>query len=894
MSTDPIPSFPQAWRPGDTAPMARRDFLRLTGLTSLAVFASSRVAVAGPFVREDFKRLIPLDKKLSADWLAGLTARGVRETYSGTDLRFIGMPVGGLFCGTLYLGGDGRLWLWDIFNRTGEGVEPKGGCLNGKTIKPRDGGAYVDPLVAADYCALEQGFSLTVKTPAGEVTRSLDSRPASGCREVTFSGEYPIGVVTYGDPALPVSVKLEAFSPFIPLNAADSSLPATVFSFTIKNEKSVPVEIVLKGVLENAVLRAHKNSEGERRIDTLDSAGMTFLNCEAQSVAGEGDAAKLPDAGSMGLALLGPPAEIRDQPDTAPLRDRLTGSLGRKLKLAPGEVGKIDFVLTWHFPNVPKILGGKERHYAAQFPDAQSVAAYVVQNFTRLAGQTRLWRDTWYDSTLPFWFLNRTFANTSILATNTVYRFRDGRLWAWEGIGCCPGTCTHVWHYAQAMGRIFPEVERDHRERVDFGLGFDKGVIKFRAENGATYAVDGQAGRILCVLREHQMSRDDAFLRRLWPKVKMALERIMKTDAADGKPDGLICGPLHNTLDANWYGIVPWLCGIYHAALRAGEVMAAEVGDAGFAAKCHEILAVASRNLDEVCWNADYNYYTHQGDVEHATEVGAYDGCHIDQVLGQSWAWQVGLGDVMTGQNVQAALKSLWKYNFTPDVGPFRAAKKEGRWYAMPGEGGLIMLSNPFAADIEFTGKSKWTTMYFNECMSGFEHQAASHMIWEGLVTEGLAVTRSIHERYSPRRRNPYNEVECSDHYARAMASYGSFTAACGFECHGPKGHIGFAPRLTPAHFKAAFISAEGWGTFSQEVVDGAFHAALDVKWGQLNLKTLGLVLPEAIRAANRVAASVGAQSEPVTLSRAGSGIMLTFATRIGIAAGEKLTILIC
>ena len=103
---------------------------------------------------------------------------------------------------------------------------------------------------------------------------------------------------------------------------------------------------------------------------------------------------------------------------------------------------------------------------------------------------------------------------------------------------------------------------------------------------------------------------------------------------------------------------------------------------------------------------------------------------------------------------------------------------KVGRWYAMPGEAGLIMCTFP-KPDWSFrqaSGKGPaWAALYFNECQSGFEHEAASNMIAEGLVQEGLAVTRAIHDRYSPSKRNPYNEIECGDHYSRSMASYASF-----------------------------------------------------------------------------------------------------------------------
>ena len=74
-----------------------------------------------------------------------------------------------------------------------------------------------------------------------------------------------------------------------------------------------------------------------------------------------------------------------------------------------------------------------------------------------------------------------------------------------------------------------------------------------------------------------------------------------------------------------------------------------------------------------------------------------------------------------------------------------------------------------------------------------------------------------MHERYGADKRNPYNEIECSDHYARSMASYGVFLAACGFEYHGPKGHLGFAPRVSPDNFKAAVHRGRGLGQLRPE-----------------------------------------------------------------------------
>jgi hypothetical protein len=210
-------------------------------------------------------------------------------------------------------------------------------------------------------------------------------------------------------------------------------------------------------------------------------------------------------------------------------------------------------------------------------------------------------------------------------------------------------------------------------------------------------------------------------------------------------------------------------------------------------------------------------------------------------VYGQSYAWQVGLGRLWNKEKTLSALHALWKYNFAPDVGPYIKTHTGGRPYALAGEAGLIMNTNPHNEPKPYGEDVTWQLGYFHECMTGFEHQVASHMMAEGMTDEALIITRAIHDRYHAAKRNPFNEIECSDHYARAMASYGTFITACGFEYHGSKGYIRFAPKWNKENFKTAFTSAEGWGSYSQEIKHEEQVHSLHIKYGQLKLKTISL-----------------------------------------------------
>lgn len=506
-----------------------------------------------------------------------------------------------------------------------------------------------------------------------------------------------------------------------------------------------------------------------------------------------------------------------------------TGSLGIVHTLAAGESRDFEFVLAWSFPNRsrgwhghivfadPEDGGVVRNHYAALWPDAWSAAAHLHTNLPALESATNAFVDALYGGSLDPVIAEAAGANIAALRSTTCFvlespnpELGDGPVFAaWEGSfdhgGSCEGTCTHVWSYAQTAAWLFPSLERRAR-RAEYLLETDAdGAQKFRGNRifgGPSWfmgpAVDGQLGTLLRLHREWRFSGDDAFLAELWPTASRTLEYAIREWDHDG--DGLLDGELHNTYDIEFHGIEPLANGILLAALRAGARMAAHIGEDDRAREWSAYADRAAAVMDAVLWNGEYYRQVIDDVDEHRYQYG--DGILSDQLLGQFHAFLGGLGHLLPRERVESALAAIVAHNHRADLSRHESTQ---RVYALNDEGGLLLASWPRG------GRPAIPFVYSDEVWTGIEHQVAASLLFAGRVDDALLIERTLRARYDGAHRNPWNEIECGNHYARSLSSWALLIAASGAQWDAPSRTLGFAP-ATGGRFRSLFTTADGWG----------------------------------------------------------------------------------
>ena len=734
--------------------------------------------------------------------------------YTGKFLDRVSFPIGGIGAGMFCMDGTGSLSHLSINNRPEMFNEPY--AFAAVSIKGHKDAAKVLEAQVPEWKMFGMGGSGN----GGAGKNYGYPRFKNG----HFLPRFPFATLRLEDDDIPLNVEVTGWSPFIPTDNDNSSLPAGAMEYKFTNTSASDIDAVFSWNSRNII------SERTGRILNMKNGFvLTGEDSEGTPSGSTGYAVSVNDDNAVvdhcwfrgswfdPAMILWKNIENGTLVSNPPVDNNAPGaSIYVPLKLKAGEVKTIQVRFSWYLPDTKLSIGitatpGQQLPvykpwYASRFKNLTELSEYWNQNYDDLKAKSELFRDAFFSSTLPPEVIEAAAANLTIIKSPTVLRQDDGRLWAWEGCGdnsgCCHGTCTHVWNYAQAIPHLFPALERTLRE-TEFMVSQDnKGHQTFRAnipisEPLHTFyaAADGQLGGIMKVYREWRIGGNTEWMKKMYPLVKKSLDYCIET--WDPGHKGYLEEPHHNTYDIEFWGPDGMCTSFYLGALTAFIEMSKTVGST-----FEEYESLLSKGktfmetdlydgeyfIQKVVWeglkapspvevaktslNIAYSDEALELMKKEGPKYQYGKGCLSDGVLGMWMASVCGLNEVVDNEKVKSNLLAIHKYNLRDVL--FNHSNPQRPTYAAGKDGGLLLCTWPKE------GKLSLPFVYSNEVWTGIEYQVASHLMLKGEVEKGLEIVRVCRDRYDGRVRNPFNEYECGNWYARAMSSYAMLESLTG------------------------------------------------------------------------------------------------------------------
>jgi non-lysosomal glucosylceramidase len=576
-----------------------------------------------------------------------------RFIYTGERRRYVSFPLGGIGSGSVSLTGSGRLIDWSIRNRPA--IHQFNGYSHFAIKAEQDGRLLGARVLNGPYEGIPTGSPSARKFDGFGFGANRDSMAGvPHFDDVTFIGRFPVAELEFHHATFPGHVRMTAFSPFIPHNDRDSSMPVALFTFSVENTTDAPIDYTFASTLgnygcdsgihtftrENGLSILHFTSADlgspEQRGDlaiTTDENDVEHVDYHFRGQWFDSLARywrEFARAGRMREHRYEKPPTVRNmfqQPEH--------GTLAARIRVLPGETRQVRFSISWNYPlgsiywfnrdqpGSPPFAGTPptwKNYYATQWADSAASGADAFRRWKTLEDQTFAFRDSLFGSSLPTEILDAVSGTLGILRSATLIRLEGGEIWGWEGQhiqeGSCEGSCTHVWNYQQALANLFPALERTLRETEFAYNQLPSGGLTFRQRLplGSGFDIigpcaDGHFGAIIKAYREWKNLGDDAWLKRFWPNIKRAIEYAWSPDNPDKwDPDrtGVLWGRQHHTLDMELFGPSSWLTTIYLAALTAGSIMADVMGDPTFAEECRGVAARGGAYIDRELFNGRY------------------------------------------------------------------------------------------------------------------------------------------------------------------------------------------------------------------------------------------------------------------------------------------------
>jgi uncharacterized protein (DUF608 family) len=803
----------------------RRSFIKKVGIGSL----SAAVLPGAAFPASESTKK---DRSANAAPITQPGKRRYNEAYTDQYLNRVAFPIGGFGTGMFCIEGTGAISHMSVRHQPDLFNEPP--MFAALAIKGLKNGAKVIEGPVPDWKKFgDRGAG----NGSGGSTYGLPR-----FQRARFMPRFPFGNIDLEDGDIPVQAKITAWNPFIPNDPDHSSLPVAGLEYQFHNNGSVPIDAVFSYNAKNFL----KENDGHNLIRKIANGFVLSERGTTEKPHLRSDFAILTDQDNVvvdycwfrggwwdPMTMAWNAVRNAEVKSVDPVDEGAPGaSLFVPFSLGPGAIKIIKVFVAWYVPdsdlrygndpepeecdpasgccNSPSDAGLNQYYkdfkseqykpwYSSRFGSVDEVADYFVRNYEMLNKQSSLFSEAFYASTLPPEVMEAVAANLTILKSPTVMRQYNGRLWNYEGCGdnwgCCHGSCTHVWNYAQAIPHLFPSLERSLRHTEFCEDQSAVGHQTFRAslpirptDHGFHPAADGQLGGIMKVYREWRISGDQDWLRKIYPMVKVSMDYCI--NLWDPRSKGVVEEPHHNTYDIEFWGpdgmCTSFYLGALEAMVRMGsflkhnvasyrklldkgrKYMERELFNGAYFIQKIEMSGLKAGNPIEASQKSMGGEYSQEAKELLEKEGPKYqygDGCLSDGVLGAWIASMCGLDDPIDRGKIKSHLMAVHQYNLKDNLSDHANPQRPS--YALGNEAGLLLCSWPKG------GKLSLPFVYSDEVWTGIEYQVASHLMLVGQVEEGLEIVRACRDRYDGRVRNPFNEYECGSWYARALSSYG-------------------------------------------------------------------------------------------------------------------------
>ena len=340
------------------------------------------------------------------------------------------------------------------------------------------------------------------------------------------------------------------------------------------------------------------------------------------------------------------------------------------LSVLPGESLRVKGFLAWYYPkfNTPSEVMTDDfvRYYTIRFKDVQNVVSYAIEKHEQWKTQMQKWQDS-FDVPAPFkrlWFSSLSSVITSTMLSDKPLFLEIEAPHPY--MNTMDVTVYSTWLYMIN----WPEIEKmdmyTYRDKIP-GDGDDKGLVWHSLWSDRSDYVE-EPCYITRIYRDYLWFNDKKFLKDMERPINDALNRIYSQKVVEGLVEskhGNQSYDLWKMPGIGAYVNTPWLYALY-SVTKINKTIGTDINPGN--EKTEDVLKEAINSFEKYLWNGEKGYYNCFYRTEGSAEASIPESVFTDQMFGR-WLLLIekNLDALLSVDKIKKSTEYVYKNNLIED-----------------------------------------------------------------------------------------------------------------------------------------------------------------------------------------------------------------------------------